>query len=64
MTRPADPPPVPAAVLLARDAWRLGFAAVRGMPVLFGTTFALLLAFELAFHAQHPPCRGIPPLRS
>lgn len=58
MTRPVDPPPIPAVVLLARDAWRLGLAAIRGMPVLFGSTFALLLAFELAFLGQHPPVPG------
>lgn len=55
----AGPPP---ATLLARDAWRLGFGAIRAMPQLFGGTFALLLGFEAAFRWQHPAAMGWPSL--
>lgn len=49
----AGPAPVPL-VELARDSWRLGFGAMRAMPNLFGGTFALMLAFNLAFRWAHP----------
>jgi len=51
---------MPLGVALARDAWRLGFGAIRAMPNLFSGTFALLLAFELAFRWRHPPSDGWP----
>lgn len=60
MTPAAVPPGIPPGVALARDAWRLGFGAIRAMPNLFSGTFALLLAFELAFQWQHPPSNGWP----
>lgn len=56
MTAPA----IPAGAALARDAWRLGFGAMRAMPNLFGGTFVLLLAFGLAFRWRHPPTEGWP----
>lgn len=60
MTSPTVPPALPPGVMLARDAWRLGVGAIRAMPNLFGGTFVLLLAFELAFRWRHPPSDGWP----
>ncbi len=60
MTPAAVPPGIPPGVALAQDAWRLGLGAIRAMPNLFSGTFALLLAFELAFRSQHPPSDGWP----
>jgi len=45
----------PPATLLAREAWQLGFDAIRTMPRLFGGTFLVLLVFGTLFRWQHPP---------
>lgn len=52
--------PIPPAAALARDAWRLGFGAMRAMPNLFGATFVLLVGFGLAFRWSHPPSKDLP----
>lgn len=61
MTPPRPVPGAsPAGLALAQDAWRLGLGALRAMPNLFGGTFLLLLAFELAFGFAHPQASAWP----